>query len=334
MTAPVRDTVGAQLEALGCPVNPGRALVRAGLKRRQADRLLATPLGDRADQVQDLNDLLATQASGGLADSAEATRALALDLLAEPALVAVRLVGPAWLDPASWLPPDGRVPPAQARRLHQALSGRHVDGQRLEVLCDPPLRIGQRRPPREAQAIRRRRLFSRWDQGVRWDDTGLFSATPEALADGMVVGAQGVAFDAGCGLGSLALALARQPGVSRVIAVDTSEIRVAHARHNAHVYGVADRVEVRLGDAVTELARTPCDVLVCDPPWGGRDYDRTGIGLADLGLPLAALLDHAPGDTRLKLPPSFLTPTLPGDWRWRPAVDPRGALKFVVATRA
>ncbi len=320
----------------GCPVNPGRALVRAGLKRRQADRLLVTPIEGEADRqrVAVLGALLAVQSSGGPADQGPATRALALALLADPETVQVSLTGPAWLGPEPWLPLDGRVPPAQARRVHHLLHGRFVAGHQVQVICDPPLRIGSRRPPRESQAVRRRRLFSRWDQGVRWDDEGLFSATPEALAQDLVEGASGVAFDAGCGLGSLSLALARQAAVSRVIAVEADPIRLAHARHNAQLYGVADRIEFRQGDAIEELGQTDCDVLVADPPWGGRAHDRERMTADQLGYDLAALLEHAPADTRLKLPVSFVPESLPGEWSWRPATDHRGVLKFLVATRA
>jgi len=328
-------TVAELLARAGCPVNPARALVRAGLKRKQADRLLATPMAPSAEpRVGTLSALLATQASGGLAASASETVALARALLTEPDAVRVSIDGPPWLDPAPWLPPDRRVPPAQARRIHHKLHGRWVAGHELRVTTDPPLRIGRRPTPREPQDLRRRRLFSRWDQGLQWDDEGLFSATPEALADALVAGAEGVAVDAGCGLGSLTLALARCPRVTRVVAIERHAERLACARHNAGVYGVSDRITFVHGDAVAELARTPCDVLVADPPWGGRDYDRERMPVDALGLDLRALLAHAPPDTRLKLPPSILPETLPGAWSWRPAVDADGTLKFLVATRA
>jgi len=329
-------TVAQVLSAAGCRVNPGRALVRAGLKRRQADRLLATPTVQDRDQAQlsRLRVLLDAQAQGDPHAGAEEIRSLARDLLTEPAQVQVRIVGPDWLDPTLWLPADSRLGPKQARRVHHLLDGRMVAGHRLRVVLEPPLRIGRRPSPRRARAERRRSLFSMWDQGVRWDDEGLFSATPEALALAMVAGAQGIAVDAGCGLGSLALALARTPGVTRVVAIERDPDRLGLARHNAAVYGVADRIQFVHGDAVDVLARTPCDVLVADPPWGGRDYDRTGVAVADLGLDLGALLAHAPADTRLKLPPSILPETLPGRWLWRPAVDHEGRLKFLVASRA
>jgi len=68
-----------------------------------------------------------------------------------------------------------------------------------------------------------------------------------------------------------------------VIAMDTSPIRLALARHNAQIYGVADRIEFVLSDFVS-FARTygtfpsshtnirKIDVVFLSPPWGGPSY--------------------------------------------------------------
>jgi hypothetical protein len=329
-------TVAELLRDQGCPVNPARALVRAGLKRRQADRLLATPMAgaQRLADVGTLGLLLAAQAQGGTRKTGPKVQELALALLAEPKTVCVSINGPDWLEPTLWLPADGLVPPQRAREVTHLLHGRSVGGRTLQVNCDPPLRIGRRPPPRQAQRTRRRRLFSRWSDGIQWDDQGLYSATPEVLARDFVRGARGVALDAGCGLGSLTLALAAEPAITRVIAVDNNARRLGCAKHNAGLYGLAGRIEFRLGDVVEELSKERCDVLVADPPWGGRDYDKQALGIDGLGYDLAALLRFAPADTRLKLPASFRPESLPGVWAWRPAVDDRGVLKFLVATRA
>jgi trimethylguanosine synthase len=74
-----------------------------------------------------------------------------------------------------------------------------------------------------------------------------------------------------------------------VIALDTSPTRLALARHNATLYGVADRIEFVLADFVSFArshlahsalpsssvnARRPraIDVVFLSPPWGGVDY--------------------------------------------------------------
>lgn len=72
----------------------------------------------------------------------------------------------------------------------------------------------------------------------------------------------------------------------KVIALDISPVRLALARHNAVIYGVADRIEFILADYIS-FARTyasrpagkrPIDVVFLSPPWGGPDYISQGNG--------------------------------------------------------
>src|SRR5690606_1827880 len=108
------------------------------------------------------------------------------------------------------------------------------------------------------------RLFSRWDEGIRADDEGLVGATPEALALRIARGARGVVLDGTCGVGALAIAYARQPEVTKVIAVDVDAGRLAMARHNARIYGVADRIDFVRGDVVRLVETLDADLLVLD----------------------------------------------------------------------
>ena len=103
--------------------------------------------------------------------------------------------------------------------------------------------------------------------------------------------------DAFCGVGGNAIAFARtcergQHSISSrefglilisVIAIDTSPIRLALARHNAQIYGVADRIEFVLSDFVsftrtygtltsTHTNTRKIDVVFLSPPWGGPSY--------------------------------------------------------------
>lgn len=70
-----------------------------------------------------------------------------------------------------------------------------------------------------------------------------------------------------------------------VIALDTSPVRLALARHNAQIYGVADRIEFILSDYISfanaylslpsssrEVAKRRVDVVFLSPPWGGPSY--------------------------------------------------------------
>lgn len=189
-----------------------------------------------------------------------------------------------------------------------------------------PFRVFE--PPR----VRRRRIFSRFDEGIRFDDEGLYSATPEALAMQMVEGLTGHVLDGTTGIGSLAIALARTKGVKTITAVDTNADRLAMAEHNAGIYGVQKRITFRVADVFEVLSEGKFDALVLDPPWGGRDYDRDFVPLSELGLDVRRALELHTGALRLKLPKSIHQADLQG-LQVDEVRDERGVLKFVVARR-
>lgn len=49
------------------------------------------------------------------------------------------------------------------------------------------------------------------------------------------------------------------------------------ARHNAEVYGVADRIEFICGDFVKLGPALKADVVFLSPPWGGPEYLNAGV---------------------------------------------------------
>lgn len=70
-----------------------------------------------------------------------------------------------------------------------------------------------------------------------------------------------------------------------VIAIDTSPVRLALARHNAAIYGVEDRIEFILADYLSfarsyvslaspssQARQRKIDVVFLSPPWGGPEY--------------------------------------------------------------
>ncbi len=70
------------------------------------------------------------------------------------------------------------------------------------------------------------------------------------------------------GSGCIAVTLARELRAAAVIAIDLSPPAVALARRNAERNGVAERVDVRLGDLLAPLgAEAPVDVVVSNPPY-------------------------------------------------------------------
>lgn len=60
--------------------------------------------------------------------------------------------------------------------------------------------------------------------------------------------------------------------VFSVLGVDIDPVRLNLARHNAEVYGVADRIEFVQGDFLQLAPRLQGDVVFLSPPWGGPDY--------------------------------------------------------------
>ena len=184
----------------------------------------------------------------------------------------------------------------------------------------------------EPRRVRRERLFSRWAEGIEHDEEGLFSATPEALALRIARGLGGRVLDGTCGIGAIAIALARTATVDEVVAVDLSSERLAMARHNARIYGVEDRIRFRVADVHAVVAAERFDGIVLDPPWGGRGYDRERTTLDDLGLDLRPILSAFDGPMRLKLPRSFAPEELPG-FVLEPLRDERGVVKMLLASR-
>jgi len=58
----------------------------------------------------------------------------------------------------------------------------------------------------------------------------------------------------------------------RVIAIDVDPVRLTIAKHNAEIYGVADRIDFILGDFMQLAPTLKADVVFLSPPWGGPEY--------------------------------------------------------------
>jgi SAM-dependent methyltransferase len=230
---------------------------------------------------------------------------------------------PAWLDRARLLGPgewtvEGDTVVAtlsitDAADLAARLRGLGFGGHPLVVTVEPPLPRAAVRAARSEDALRRRDTspgFTR--RGTRLDDEGRISLTPEAIARAIAAPTAGrTVIDAGCGAGGNTIAFARAG--ARVTAIERDAGRLALARANAAVYGVADRVRFVHGDVVEQLPSLRADLLFLDPPWGAA-WDRARTDLAALPL-LAAALPLARASGRFaaiwaKLPPSFD----PADW--------------------
>lgn len=190
-----------------------------------------------------------------------------------------------------------------------------IGGSPIVVECKPPLPRAAIRAARTTDARRRREASPGFTRpGVRLDPEGRISLTPEGLAAELaarVASTQGVTVvDAGCGAGGNSIAFARAGCAVTAIEADAS--RLEDARHNARVYGVADRIAFVHGDALERVPQLSADVLFLDPPWGA-DWSRSGMGAAEFPLlGLVATASGRYGRVVLKLPPSFRVSEIPG----------------------
>lgn len=118
---------------------------------------------------------------------------------------------------------------------------------------------------------RRYDLFSRFDEGIRIDEEGLYSATPEEIALHQAEKMEcKIVVDGFCGVGANAIAFVRKG--AKVFAIEKDKIRLEMARHNAGIYGVADKIEFICGGFFEESTKIQADGVFVDPPWGGPDY--------------------------------------------------------------
>ncbi|KAJ1972984.1 RNA methylase protein [Dimargaris verticillata] len=117
----------------------------------------------------------------------------------------------------------------------------------------------------------RYQLFSRYDSGIRMDQEGWYSVTPEAIAIHIADRCRAkVVVDAFCGVGGNTIQFART--CDKVIAIDIDPQRLSCAKHNAHIYGVDHKIQFILGDFMDLAPSLKADVVFLSPPWGGPAY--------------------------------------------------------------
>ena len=217
---------------------------------------------------------------------------------------------------------------AEAADLEARLRRLVIAGHPVEVEVNPALRRTAQRRARLEDARRRRDTTAGFDRReCRYDEEGRWSLTPSNLALELGERAAGhPVLDLGCGVGGNTIGFARAG--ARVVAVERDPRRLGHARHNARVYGVEDRVEFVEGDAMSLLERYPGHLAFVDPPWGGEARAQS-TSLSALPL-LESTLARRPRPARVwaKVPVSFALDQAPpceveavfgraeGDRRW------------------
>lgn len=135
----------------------------------------------------------------------------------------------------------------------------------------------------------RHTIFSRFSN-IRTDREGLFSATPECVAQyvgkkilefgcvpkshfgGKVEAKCITIIDAFCGVGGNCIHLSSLSPNIFCIAIDIDKERLEMAKHNAAVYGVEDRIEFICGDFLQLAPFMHADIVILSPPWGGPNY--------------------------------------------------------------
>lgn len=118
-------------------------------------------------------------------------------------------------------------------------------------------------------------LFSLFDRGILLDRESWFSVTPEKVAKQTAHRLAGdIIVDAFCGCGGNAIQFAKT--CSRVIAIDIDASKLAMAKHNAGIYGVAHNIEFVHADFLHFAASTSLrpDYVFLSPPWGGPQYQK------------------------------------------------------------
>lgn len=117
----------------------------------------------------------------------------------------------------------------------------------------------------------RYQLFSRFDDGIKMDEEGWYSVTPERLARHHASRCgSGIIVDCFTGVGGNAIQFAQRS--KHVIAIDIDSVRIGYAQHNAVIYEVEDRIDFMIGDFFLLAPNLKADTVFLSPPWGGPDY--------------------------------------------------------------
>jgi trimethylguanosine synthase len=147
------------------------------------------------------------------------------------------------------------------------------------------------------------------ERRMRFDRVGLYSVDPQEVALHIAEAIPGpVIADAFCGVGGNAIGFARR-GL-QVIAIEQDPARLAMARDNAALFGVAERITFLEGDTRRLLRTLDADAVFLDPPWcdGPRSAHAQRLHLADFqpdGRELLWLAFAVTGNVVLKLPRDF-----------------------------
>ncbi|KAJ0969143.1 hypothetical protein J5N97_022020 [Dioscorea zingiberensis] len=116
-------------------------------------------------------------------------------------------------------------------------------------------------------------LFSQFDSGIKMDEEGWFSVTPESIARHHASRCgTGTVVDCFAGVGGNSIQFAMKS--NHVIAIDIDSQRIDFAQHNAAIYGVRDKIDFINADFFQMAHRLKGDSVFLSPPWGGPEYTK------------------------------------------------------------
>ncbi|XP_051131544.1 uncharacterized protein LOC127251737 [Andrographis paniculata] len=130
--------------------------------------------------------------------------------------------------------------------------------------------------------LQRYDLFSKYDEGIKLDEEGWYSVTPEEVAAAQARRCEGagIVIDGFAGVGGNAIQFAKV--CRRVIAIDKDPCKIALASHNAKIYGVEGCIDFIVGDFFQLAPSLKGDVVFLSPPWGGPSYKTNKSYTLDL----------------------------------------------------
>ncbi|XP_034208633.1 trimethylguanosine synthase-like isoform X2 [Prunus dulcis] len=152
--------------------------------------------------------------------------------------------------------------------------------RRRSTTCRPNKRQIQKRrkfleegltPLVEKYWFQRYDLFSRYDEGIKMDEQGWYSVTPEKIAITHAKRCENATvIDCFAGVGGNAIQFASM--CYHVVAIEIDPLKVDMAINNAKIYGVEDYIDFIVGDFFQLAPSLKGDVVFLSPPWGGPSY--------------------------------------------------------------
>jgi trimethylguanosine synthase len=160
-----------------------------------------------------------------------------------------------------------RVTEYAAKRIYLIGKGKHRTFARFQhINVRKNTSVKQSDRPKdldERQWQERYLLFSKFDEGIRLNETGWSVTTHEKIAKKIAkICPASVVIDAFCGVGGNSIQFARK---YKVIAVDIDKEKVECAEHNANIYAVSDNIEFVNADFLQVAAQYKADVVFLAP---------------------------------------------------------------------